>query len=381
MTNQQPTKKNPHGGIAWTDFTSNPIRYRNAAGAVVWGCSKVSAGCTHCYAEALAKRFNRGAAFNDAEMAKLSTFVDEDELRTLLTSKKIAGKRVFIGDMTDVFGSWVSDALLDQLFAVFALRQDVTFQLLTKRPGRMREYLDGDWMPARARWINVLSGWCKLSDVQQVTSRKRESAFSKFINAHGWPALNPEHGWPLPNVWLGTSVEDQASADTRISDLLNTTAVVRFVSYEPALGPVDFTDIAWPINRHRFPSTDDISDARSCLRVVEGTRIDWVIVGGESGHGARPFDLGWARSAVKQCQSAGIACFVKQLGSTCGEYAYPSNVTDTERQLWGDDGWTRVISRDGEMFAKYTRLKSRAGSDPSEWPDDLRVREFPVVPA
>src|SRR5262245_8975140 len=119
--------------IQWTDYTSNPIKYRRKSdGKTVWGCVKVSPGCAHCYAEAIALRFDRGKVFNAANMEELEPFTDEDELRTLLTSKKLSGKRVFVGDMTDVFGEWIPDKMLDRLFAVFALRPDVTFQVLTK---------------------------------------------------------------------------------------------------------------------------------------------------------------------------------------------------------------------------------------------------------
>lgn len=169
-------------GIAWTDFTSNPIRYKNADGMTVWACEKVSAGCKNCYADALSHRYGgvrRAGEWNAATMATLTPFVDEKELRMLLTSTKISGTRVFIGDMTDVFGAWVSFDLLDKLFAVFALRPDVTFQVLTKRPARMREYivrLDNstktheyaDWpalFDAPHEWLTELIGYKAMQDL------------------------------------------------------------------------------------------------------------------------------------------------------------------------------------------------------------------------
>lgn len=148
----------------------------------------------------------------------------------------------------------------------------------------------------------------------------------------------PEFQWPLPNVWLGVSVEDQATADERIPLLLRTPAAVRFVSYEPALGPVNLL-------RYMSVPLAEIDNP--------GAMLDWVIVGGESGPGARPFDIQWARNTVAQCKAAGVACFVKQVGS--------------------------VPMERGERWRYEPKLKDRKGGDWEEWPEDLRVREFPEV--
>jgi protein gp37 len=147
-------------------------------------------------------------------------------------------------------------------------------------------------------------------------------------------------GWSWPNVWLGASVVDQAEADRDIPKLLATPAAKRFVSYEPALGPVDFT---------RFFPGD----------------LHWIIVGGESAQTtpgtrkakARHFDVHWARETIRQCKAAGVACFVKQLGSNAST-----------------DHRTRP---EGEAFYWTKLLRERAGADPAEWPVDLRVQEFP----
>jgi protein gp37 len=146
--------------------------------------------------------------------------------------------------------------------------------------------------------------------------------------------------WPLPNVWLGVSVEDQKTADERIPLLLKTPAAVRFVSYEPALGPVDFE--------------------RWVDRTTDGSGIDWLIIGGESGPGARPCDIEWIRSAVRQCKAAGVAVFMKQLGAKPGK-----SIRAPDSDHSGRDYWEPI------------KLKSRKGGDPTEWPADLRVREFP----
>lgn len=346
MTNQQPTPKRPHGGIAWCDWTSNPIKYRDADGRAVWGCSKVSAGCTHCYAEALAHRYKKGGPFNDAEMAKLTPFVDPTEMRRLRTSKLISGKRVFVGDMTDIFGAWVPDALIDRIFVVMAARQDVTFQLLTKRPERLRDYV------LRA-------------------------------NDQPLPVL------PLPNVWLGTTVENQETADTRIRHLLETPAAIRFVSYEPAIGPVKFNAIRWesPVGNFGGGAYLDVLKGTFCTIGGHGMpcgRLDWVIFGGESGSKARPFEAVWARALVQQCRAAGVACFVKQLGANVRDRndagfmgatvtSWPDFIDEEDRIEHDLDG-----TRDGYQGAPVrVHLRSRSGGDPTEWPRDIRVREWP----
>lgn len=131
--------------IGWTDLSANPIKYRDKrTGKTVWACVKASPGCAHCYAEALALRWNRGSAFLRPNLEHIEPFVDTSELRDMLSPKKLPpGKRVFIEDMSDLFGDWVPSTLVDELLAVLAIRSDVTFQLLTKRADRMAEYFSG----------------------------------------------------------------------------------------------------------------------------------------------------------------------------------------------------------------------------------------------
>ena len=178
-------------------------------------------------------------------------------------------------------------------------------------------------------------------------------------------------------MWKGTSVEDQPTADQRIHEVLGTPAAVRFVSYEPALGPVDFDQPRCQFHDRDHVAIDTLSGEECCGEcVADGsggelshgwwlgdaeTGLDWIIVGGESGPGARPFDVAWARSTIAQCQAAGVACFVKQLGANVGE-----------------PGWeprTRVVHETGAMGPFIVR--DRAGEDPLEWPEDLRVQQFP----
>ena len=173
--------------------------------------------------------------------------------------------------------------------------------------------------------------------------------------------LPADWGAGYPNVWLGVSVEDQANAEKRIPPLLQMPAAIRFVSYEPALGPVDFGQLRNTVGMAEGQSFIDALTGRcwTCSgpdyydSTSADASLDLIIVGGESGPGARPCDVVWIRSTVEQCKAAGVACFVKQLG------AVPY------------DGM--VLLRGGSQ----DYMRSRAGSDPSEWPEDLRVQEWP----
>lgn len=306
-------------GIKWTDFTANPIKYRDQNGKSVWACVKVSDGCKNCYAETLAHRYGRGGPFILPQTKKVTTYFDEKEANSLLKSTKISGKRIFIGDMTDVFGPWVSFDILDQLFAVFALRPDVTFQVLTKRPERMAEWLD-------SRALAV----CRAIAQMRPASPETQTAWQ----------VRQGQLWPLSNVWLGTSVENQLAADERIPHLLKCPASALFLSCEPLLGSVDL---------EKFSAHSQVPQA---------IPLDWIIVGGESGPGARPCNLEWIHSIVRQCEAAGVACFVKQLGK------YPV--------------WNHLVPGCSVREAlEPLDLKDPKGGDINEFPADLRVRQFP----
>jgi protein gp37 len=304
--------------IEWCDFTANPLKFRDAAGKVVWGCVHASPGCQHCYAETLAKRYGRGGPFNLPTMKGLTPFLDDGELRKMLTYKPASGKRCFVGDMTDVFGEWVPDALLDRLFAVFAQRRDVTWQVLTKRADRMREYCSR--LPNRG---------CNYS--------LSIAGFGSTSVLWGHMDLQP---WPLPNVWLGVSVEDQDRL-ARIDALKDTPAAVCFVSFEPLLE--DFGAV-----------------------LLDG--IQWAIIGGESGAGARTCSVDWIRSLVRQCQGASVPVFVKQLGSKPLDWsmAQPTGNFRTDPE-----------SGKRQLQVAQPLLRDRKGGNPAEWPQDLRIREFP----
>lgn len=242
-----------NSAIQWTTHTWNPWQ----------GCTKVTAGCDHCYMFRDKTRYGQ-----NPEVVVRSSIRSFD---TPLTSRVWkSGDRVFTCSWSDWFHP-DADAWRAEAWAIIRHTPQYTYQILTKRANRIRHCLPDDW------------------GVQT-----------------------------YPNVWLGVSVEHQTTA-FRLEQLGGVPAAVRFVSYEPALGPLDLS--------------------------VWADVLDWVIVGGESGgREARPFDLAWAAQAIAQCQEAGIPVFVKQLGS---------------------------------VWARAQHAKDWHGGDIDEWPEGLRVREFP----
>jgi protein gp37 len=298
--------------IGWTSFSSNPLKYRRKSdGQVVWGCVKVSKGCQFCYSEALALRWVRGKLYNAANMEELEPFLDEKELRSMLTYKPASGKRCFVGDMTDLMGEWVPDEMLDRLFAVFAIRADVTWQVLTKRAERMRQYLSREYGPNGYPGQN---NWCE--DAPRALCKLMAAAQKIRQEMYDDPYL-PCYQWPLPNVHLGVSVEDQAHADERVPALLQTPAAVRFLSVEPMLAEVSVGGALMPecpqCGMHVDNRNGD-ENGRWCERCgrVGVAGIDWVIIGGESGSHFRPCDPAWVVALAGQCVAAGVPCFVKQ---------------------------------------------------------------------
>jgi protein gp37 len=266
--------------------TWNPIRARNLkTGQFGWYCVHMTTGCEFCYAEALNVQGGTMLPFKPGHRKDVEIFLDEKMLANPLSWRQ--PRMIFVASMSDIFADFVEDAWLDRIFAVMASCQRHIFQLLTKRPQRMLEY-------------------CSMRQ-------------------------------PLPNVWLGVSCERQPEANQRIPLLLQMPAAVRFISAEPLLGPLDLS--AWP--------------ERVWLRTIghdgSATRpgLDWVLIGGESGPNARPFHVEWADDIVSQCKEAGVACFVKQLGSCSMASGYPLH------------------------------LRDKKGGEMKEWPETLQVREYP----
>lgn len=323
--------------IEWTDATWNPVT----------GCTKVSPGCDHCYAETFAERW-RGTPGHHFENG-FDVTLRPERLQQPLHWKR--PRRVFVNSMSDLFHDSVPDDYIAQVFAVMGAARQHTFQVLTKRHARMRSLLSS---PEFARTVVTWEG--------------------ATMRAKGQSGIIPAEQWPLPNVWLGVSVEDRKWADIRIPALLDTPAYVRFLSCEPLLGEVNlwhWIDPSMPCvdcdkcGEERFadeigvghdrievyygdgdPDNSPESGAGWCPGPSAGTlprRIDWVIVGGESGPGARPMDLDWARTLVQHCDWADVPVFVKQLGAAAG----------------------------------HSLGAGRKGGDWDAWPDDLRIRQYP----
>lgn len=294
--------------IQWTDDTFNCIT----------GCTRVSEGCRNCYAEKLSGTRLRlspkytGVAEDTHAGARWTGKVRlHPELLTkpLRWCPKASKKNpdgawmVFVNDMSDTFHPEVPFEFIYNLYCMMRTVLWVNWQILTKRPERRREFY---------AWL---------------LKRNKQGRPVRWLQAG-----MPEDESPAPNIWEGVSIEDQATADQRIPELLACPAAVRFVSYEPALGPVYL--------------------ASSILKQSIRTKIlpDWVIVGGESGPGARTCESHWIMSTIEQCELAGVPCFVKQLG------AKPTIVRDGKPAIFQDSH----------------------GGDPAEWPEELRVRQWPV---
>ncbi|ROZ88990.1 DUF5131 family protein [Gordonia sp. OPL2] len=286
--------------IEWTDRTWNPVT----------GCTKVSAGCDHCYAETIAERFRGGPAFPNGFDVQLR----EHKLTEPLRWRKPA--RVFVNSMSDLFHDAVPDDYIAQVFAVMGMARRHTLQVLTKRHGRMRSLLSSEDFQVRVGQFRY-----RLGDSEPV-------------------ATDVSWSWPLPNVHLLVSVENQQWADIRIPALLDTPAAVRGISAEPLLGAV---------NLHPDPIASD--------SVFWLGNLDWVIVGGESGRNARPMHPDWARSLRDQCERAGVPFLFKQWG----EWA-PQMPTDWRR---GDV----AIDRDGPAH-----VLGQYGFD--DLPIDVRRRSY-----
>jgi protein gp37 len=295
--------------IEWTDTTWNPTT----------GCDKVSPGCDNCYACGLAKRLKgMGSAKyqNDGDPRTsgpgFGLTVHPDTVNDPFTWKK--PRKVFVNSMSDLFHDDVPNRFIAEVFAVMAATPQHTYQVLTKRHGRMRSLLrDGTFRAAVEIYL-----------------------------ANRLRVTEAELSWPLPNVWLGVSVEDQKWADIRIPALLDTPAAVRFLSCEPLLGPVDLEQSL--ASREASRALPDMPLARYW--------IDWVIVGGESGPGARPMDPAWARSLRDQCQAGGVPFHFKQWGAftPAGVIGlgrpYPGNVFVGEPV--NDDGFRTEMTRVGK---------------------------------
>jgi protein gp37 len=324
--------------IAWTDATVN-----------FWqGCTKVSAACDHCYAEAIASRFKTAEwGFNKPRTERLAKAAREAlklERRAIRQGRRI---KVFSNSMSDFFDNEVPDEWRDAAMAVIALTPHLDWLVLTKRPKVMRAYLT----VTRARFASETLG-----SYQMIYNAMGRLGRAQLNDPHPYRKAFPQGmPWPLPNLWLGVTAEDQTMADLRIPELLVTPAAKRFVSIEPLLGPIDLYRGGWSfLEKLTSPSGKRYE------------RLDWVIIGGESGPKARRFDIDLARAIAMQCREAGTPYFVKQMGNFA-----------VLRPAGGEE--VHCPRKPERLGDGYWRLPfTGAGADPIEWPADLRVQEFPA---
>jgi len=274
--------------IEWADKVWNPVT----------GCTKISEGCRNCYAETFAERW-RGIPGHPYEQG-FDLKLWPDRLDHPLKWKK--PQRIFVNSMSDLFHEKVPDSFIGAVWAIMQATPQHTYLILTKRPERMKSEILNQMDAAKrgpARW------WME----EALRFVGRENLDEKAINV-------PEMELPLKNVWLGVSIEDQKTANERIPLLLETPAALRFVSAEPLLGPVDLFN-GDPDPRLGVVAGPGLSLNQYWKHTGEGPfpGVNWVIVGGESGHNARPMNPEWVKSLRDQCEASNEAYFFfKQWG-------------------------------------------------------------------
>jgi protein gp37 len=276
--------------ISWSDATWNPIR----------GCSRVSMGCVHCYAETIAARFSKPGQAYDGLTDKNGRWNGQImvvEKHMLDPIRWREPRKIFVNSMSDLFHENIADEVIDRVYAVMAAARRHTFQILTKRPARMLEYMTSTANGAK-REMHVQSSLAQLC--------RGRSALGQLLCA-----------WPPRNVWLGVSTEDQKTADERIPLLLQTPAAVRWISAEPLLGPIELV----PFLGERPGG------------------LDWVVVGGESGPGHRPMEPWWLSAIATECFAWSVPLFVKQdSGSKPGKQGQLSD------DLWAFKDFPKVAA-------------------------------------
>lgn len=341
--------------IEWTDETWNPTR----------GCTPVSPGCKNCYAKRFAERF-RGVIGHPYEMGFDPRFVP-DALEKPLHWK--TPRRIFVNSMSDLFHPDFSQTQRAAVFGVMAACPQHTFQLLTKYISNMEWWFK--WIAKQAH---------AQGPSEPVICGIHAANYGADVDYLGLPDI-----WPLPNLILLVSTEIQKMADIRIPRLLRIPAAARGISAEPLLGALDVQKYlerchaardgecsakSCPQRRDREPETSGRHcplDDWDAHEHELPPRIDWVIAGGESGPGARLSDLAWHRSLREQCHAAGVPFFEKQTGAIV-RYDPRTDCSAWPKGRWHDD-------------KDLVRPRDRSGGDPSEWPEDLRIREFPKLGA
>lgn len=310
--------------IEWTDATWNPIR----------GCSVVSEGCRNCYAMTTAARFTKpgeayeGLAYRNESGAHWTGQVKliEEHLNDPLRWKR--PRRIFVNSMSDLFHESLSFGQIFRVFAVMQRAPQHTFQVLTKRPARMKEFLE----------------WLAIWGVP--------TALAMGIQEY--------YEWPYPNTWIGVSVEDQATFDERWPYLRDTPAWTRWLSLEPLLGPINAAAALQESHYYCDVSDepDDPTPAHRCAPIA-----NWIVVGGESGSGARPMHPDWARSLRDQCVAAGVPFFFKQWGEWKPILDNVRNYSNGYYFPRGNRDYVRAIARAARFHGGTALISPRVNGD------------------
>lgn len=323
--------------IEWADRTWNPML----------GCERVSPGCDRCYAmgQARIRQFNpnpkiaqafAGTTSNDNGVDWTgSVNLLDGRLTEPLSWKKPA--KVFVNSMSDLFHKDVPHDFIVRTFAVMALTQQHTYQILTKRHARMRSVLKdictcGNGHPAGVEFRSAMAWACSKANPDRIPGLPDDAEHRVYF----------ETPWPLPNVHLGVSVENQKWANIRIPALLDTPAAVRWISAEPLLGPVRLS-AAWV----DMPADARPVDLADIVGIGLPNRLDWVVVGGESGPGARAMHPDWARSLRDQCVAADVPFLFKQWGDW-GPAPFIVRVCDPKVGWQGTDEELAAAKADSE---------------------------------
>lgn len=310
-----------NSNIEWTDATWTCIT----------GCTRVSEGCDHCYSARMTHRLEMMGQQKYTGLTVLNPKGDRhfngvvkchDDCLTIPFKWK-KPRRIFVNSMSDTFHKEVPFEFIDKVFAVMALCPQHTFQVLTKRPGRMAEYFAAGSVGHRI--YQQVGRW--LDDGEDGLLGRSWDHAHQLAGASASGGIYEHTAWnvPLKNVWLGTSIENQEQADKRIPELLRCPAAVRFLSAEPLLAAVDLSPMYVDTECPNYlldgspPMMDPETGVRECCKscdytgVISESAIDWVIVGSESGAGRRPMKTEWAESIRDQCKAAGVPFFMKQM--------------------------------------------------------------------
>lgn len=324
--------------IEWTDHTIN----------FWWGCTKVSPACEHCYAEKFAAYAGRRVFGEPVQWGKgqprrerLAKARAEALALNRQAEKKGVRYKVFANSMSDWLDDEVPAEWLARLIETIHDTPQLDWQLLTKRPGLWPERMRAAWphIPAGTPFMRWFNAWC--CPVLAKAAATRDDA-------------------PPPNVWIGTTVEDQTRADERIPHLLRIPARVRFLSCEPLLGPVN-------LNEHQ-PFLHAASEGPMKYRGLLAGQIHWVICGGESGGQARPMHPFWLRSLRNQCQNAGVPFFFKQWGEWLPQGETTPESLPANAKLKGHR------FEDDTLMLRVGTARSGAFLDGQPW------QQFPAIP-